>query len=35
MKANFNLVKRINPAKKDEQLWYAAPACGRHDTFQR
>ncbi len=26
MKANFNLVKRINPLKKDEQLWYAAPA---------
>ena len=28
MKANYNLVKRINPAKRGEkeQLWYAAPA---------
>ena len=26
MKANFNLVKRVNPANRDEQLWYAAPA---------
>ena len=26
MKANYNLVKRVNPIRKDEQLWYAAPA---------
>lgn len=26
MKANFNLVKRINPANRTEQLWYAVPA---------
>ena len=28
MKANYNMVKRINPAKRaeNEQLWYAAPA---------